>query len=66
MRGAPRRAEAAGHAPRSWTGWPREDEPDLPALHGWRREVFGEDALALKSGRITLGVDGKRVKLVRV
>ena len=43
-----------------------EDEPDLPVLHGWRREVFGEDALALKSGRITLGVDGKRVKLVRV
>jgi len=43
-----------------------EDAPDLPVLHGWRREVFGEDALALKSGRITLGVDGKRVKLVRV
>ena len=43
-----------------------EDSPDLPVLHGWRREVFGEDALALKSGRITLGVDGKRVKLVRV
>ena len=42
-----------------------EDEPDIPVLHGWRREVFGEDALALKSGRITLGVDGKRVKLVR-
>ncbi|MBV8911878.1 MAG: ribonuclease D [Acetobacteraceae bacterium] len=43
-----------------------EEAPDLPVLHGWRREVFGEDALALKSGRITLGVDGKRVKLVRV
>ena len=43
-----------------------EDEPDLPALHGWRREVFGADALALKAGAITLGVDGKRIKLVRV
>ncbi len=43
-----------------------EDAPDLPVLNGWRREVFGEDALALKAGRITLGVDGKRIKLVRV
>jgi ribonuclease D len=41
-----------------------EDAPDLPLLHGWRREVFGEDALALKSGRIALGVDGKRIKLL--
>ena len=41
-----------------------EDAPEIPALHGWRREAFGEDALALKAGRISLGVDGKRVKLV--
>jgi ribonuclease D len=38
---------------------------DVPALHGWRREVFGEAALALKAGRLALGVDGKRVKLIR-
>jgi len=43
-----------------------EDEPDIAVLQGWRRDVFGEDALALKAGRITLGVDGKRIKLVRV
>ena len=43
-----------------------EAEPDIPALHGWRREMFGADALALKAGSITLGVAGKRVKLVRV
>jgi ribonuclease D len=41
-----------------------EARPDLPALHGWRREVFGEAALALKSGRLALGVDGRRVKLI--
>jgi ribonuclease D len=41
-----------------------EDEPDLPALHGWRREVFGEAALALKAGRLALGVQGRRVKLI--
>jgi ribonuclease D len=40
------------------------DAPDLPLLHGWRREVFGEDALALKGGRVALGVDGKRIKLL--
>ena len=43
-----------------------EDTPDVPALQGWRREMFGADALALKAGEITLGVMGKRVKLVRV
>jgi len=43
-----------------------EAEPDVPALQGWRRDMFGADALALKAGAITLGVDGKRVKLVRV
>ncbi len=41
-----------------------EESPDLPVLHGWRREVFGEAALALKSGRLALGVDGRRVKLI--
>lgn len=41
-----------------------EDAPDIPALHGWRREVFGNDALALKSGRIGLGVDGRKIKLL--
>ena len=42
-----------------------EDHPDVPALHGWRQEVFGADAMLLKAGGITLGVDGKRIKLMR-
>jgi ribonuclease D len=41
-----------------------EDAPQIPALHGWRREVFGEDALALKQGRIALSVEGRQIKLV--
>jgi len=41
-----------------------EAAPDVPALKGWRREVFGEAALALKAGRLALGVDGRRVKLL--
>ena len=40
------------------------DGAGVPALHGWRREVFGEAALALKAGQLALGVDGKRVKLI--
>ncbi len=35
------------------------DEPAVPALRGWRRKVFGEDALALRDGRLALtGCDG--------
>lgn len=42
------------------------DDSDVPALHGWRRELFGEDALALKHGRLGLGfcTDGRRLRLV--
>ncbi|MBV9812705.1 MAG: ribonuclease D [Acetobacteraceae bacterium] len=41
-----------------------EDAPAIAALHGWRHEVFGRDAQALKAGRIALGVDGKRIRLI--
>jgi ribonuclease D len=43
-----------------------EDEPDVPLLHGWRRDVFGNDALQLKQGKIALGVDGRKVKMIDV
>jgi ribonuclease D len=43
-----------------------EEAPAIPAMHGWRSEVFGEDALALKRGRIALGAEGRQVKLIRV
>ncbi|MBB2205704.1 ribonuclease D [Gluconacetobacter takamatsuzukensis] len=42
-----------------------EAEPDLPLLQGWRRVVFGEEALALKAGTMLLGVDGTRIRRVR-
>jgi ribonuclease D len=29
-------------------------EPDIMALHGWRRSLFGEDALRLKRGELAL------------
>lgn len=41
-----------------------DDDADVAALKGWRREVFGEKALALKHGKLALAVQGSRVVLV--
>ncbi len=41
-----------------------ENEPDVPALHGWRREVFGNDALALKTGKLALMIRGRKLQVV--
>lgn len=38
-----------------------DDEADVPALKGWRRDLFGERALALKAGRLALAVEKGRV-----
>ena len=37
------------------------DEADVAALRGWRRELFGEKALALKHGRLALAMERGRV-----
>jgi ribonuclease D len=42
------------------------DDPAIPALSGWRREVFGDDALKLKRGEIALSATAKGVKIVPV
>jgi ribonuclease D len=43
-----------------------DDRADVPALHGWRREMFGEQAISLKRGRLALAVDkGKVVPVER-
>ncbi len=41
-----------------------DDNADVPALQGWRRELFGNDALRLKRGELALAVNGNRIKLV--
>jgi len=43
-----------------------DDNADTPALEGWRREAFGEDALKLKRGELALVLDGTRVRVVEV
>jgi len=42
-----------------------EDDPDIRTLTGWRREIYGNDALALKRGEIALTADGLTVRVVR-
>lgn len=41
-----------------------DDAADTPALRGWRRNIFGERALALKHGRIGVVVDNGKVSFV--
>ena len=37
---------------------------NLPALKGWRNEVFGKEALRLCAGQVALAVDGQKVVTV--
>ena len=41
-----------------------DDDAPTRALSGWRREIFGKDALALKHGRLALTAGNKRIELV--
>lgn len=43
-----------------------DDNADVAALGGWRREIFGDDALRLKHGQVALAATGTRVRLVPV
>jgi ribonuclease D len=38
----------------------RSDDTDVPVLRGWRKKLFGDDALALKRGELALAIkDGE-------
>ncbi|WP_134498761.1 ribonuclease D [Microvirga pakistanensis] len=39
------------------------DHADVPSLHGWRRTLFGDKALALKNGQLGLVLERGRVRL---
>jgi ribonuclease D len=43
----------------------RSENPDVAALNGWRRKLFGEDALAVKRGEIALGVRNGQIRLLK-
>ena len=42
------------------------DNADVEAMKGWRRQLFGEDALKLKKGEIALVLNGARVEVVEI
>ena len=42
------------------------DNANVLALNGWRKDVFGADALLLKSGKIALSATGDRIKVIRI
>jgi len=43
-----------------------DDNADVQALSGWRRDLFGAEALNLKHGKLALTAAGKRVKIIEV
>ena len=44
----------------------RGDREGIPAFEGWRRELFGERAAALMSGKLALSFEGGAVRLFEV
>ena len=40
-----------------------DDEAEVPALNGWRREIFGADAIRLKHGELALTIRDREVCL---
>ncbi len=42
----------------------RYDEPDIPAMRGWRRQVFGEAAIKLKKGELALKLNESMIEFV--
>ncbi|MBS0572492.1 MAG: ribonuclease D [Proteobacteria bacterium] len=63
------KSEEAGVAPKLIAAASELDalsagQRDLPMLHGWRAEVFGDDALRLCRGEIALSASGGAVRVV--
>ena len=44
----------------------QDDDADVPALRGWRRDIFGSDALALKHGRLAMTANGSKILVVPI
>ena len=42
------------------------DNADTLALKGWRREVFGEDAINLKQGKIALRLNNGKIEMTQL
>ena len=44
----------------------RNDGAKIRALNGWRRAIFGEDALALKHGKIAVTMKNDKYKIINI
>ena len=42
----------------------RSDDIDVPVLRGWRKKLFGDDALALKRGELALAIKDGEVTVI--
>lgn len=42
------------------------NDADIPALKGWRYEIFGRHALALKKGELAVGLKGNKIEKFKV
>ena len=65
------KSESLGVAPRRIASSSELDQiaagdRDVPALTGWRREAFGEDAMRLCKGEIALSAKGHEVRVVHL
>ena len=64
------KAETAGVAPRLIANSDDIEklavDEDAPALHGWRGEVFGKDALALKKGELAIALENGEAVVVEL
>jgi len=43
-----------------------DDSAPVAALQGWRYDLFGKDAIALKHGKLALTAQGKRIEIVKL
>ena len=42
------------------------EDDAVPALHGWRAEVFGRDAIALRDGKLALALENGEAVVVEL
>ena len=43
-----------------------DEDNQVKAMHGWRFDIFGQYALAVKKGELALAVKGRSTKLIPI
>ncbi len=42
------------------------EEANVSALRGWRREIFGSDAIELRNGKLALSINNQKITVRRI